>query len=1074
MKLWSFLILVSLVSCSEKAPPRVSHEVMKVSTQGRSEGNTRADASESNDDGTDTSQETSSNASINNQSPEALKANEQTLEKLRYLLSPESLSNLNIRNHPPTAKKLDQLLLSVQYLMIAKKSEEPAKELLAALRYECSDIVATCSGLNFLSQSAQISQTLQTLWNYTSVKPEILSYAYAFKVFTPETSLHILILKTPIEEWQAWIKTHPQISTDWIQVAVSQLVDSKKTSQLGLTTEEFKNWLKFSQTLSDQLFNSIIQIWSLADPSHFSAEFLKEVKANLSLLSKISVFTQQQKLVQLKVNFESLKTSLLRMDDPTDLIVAGVGFGLWSSDTAIQWLTSGNTNQSVIEKAVINFYKINLLIAQSDANAKAKAILNESVETEKLFGHFLEKSQVIRSDLARVKNQLMLVNNWALRLFAQRQWDGKNIRSSFDSLDQSIKLLISYPHVMVLFDRLSSKRFVIKIAGRTISSSDLMGYLFFGQLGLLTQYTESRTSLGAGDILQAFQMAVHTRLFEQFGMQSDQFAAKVSSLMSSRAVEFIHNSMLQLNSRLPYSPLYRQISSLCKGQSSTPFSFYLSELRTSPLLGDQMSQLFTSLTNRSEEAGGKKAAGLFYADKDYAEMLESARVDLTHARRISDDLLHSLEVSKTSFAQTLAVSKILEKTQRDVLQYALKLNENLGECFWKLSLEEKNLQSRLVSLEMQHLRQVHKSILHKRNGKGPAIKITDMEYSQLPVNYTTHERIETDSYVMNSVDIYLRFAQRLTRMNANVPHTLGVPKVSIQFGRQIDINSSVMSQSTEYVIPFDEDQEQFVSNGLRAMFTASQSGPATFDWYEHADERFQYWITDLKAKTSLYRFTHLMADHPMPAEKIIEQHVQILNHLKMSAFDRDLYGRLKQASIYSPLFLQDRILRYDVTSGKVTAYLGYFDILSEISRSADLGYGWDTAHQTIQDGERVANRPNFLEITVAYFQKRAPAYRASSLFGYDQVLDSQMDTQFKKLAIAEITQVRNLNAAIAATISRDQTRPESQRLRVDINLNKSLIGTYLSLGALNTYESEVRQFEAQTSGCFTQKKCSEF
>lgn len=1031
---------------------------------------------------------------------------EQVLDPKR-ILDPSSLASRAIR---------DELIAFNHLLLQTTKQDQAQPEFMqllkkyeAVLSIECGTLRDSCTGMRYLKISANSAQVVKLIAQSDSENYfKMVLFAIEMKDKNWDGDLIRMLSASPLKFLsQAETKSRDAVKS-LLETALQQARDkSQSPTQDRDFLENVQAW-NFSDD-GIQNFGTSTQnsLYAMMANSHFLYARDGSLHPSLQRLLLLAeakpkgFFTEQRRLHDQKLfSADSIGAKYIVHFDELYFIVDAVFTGLMSPQSGALLFGSSNKDLKELQAAVENYMRIEFLLALNESSEMAKVLFNANIQAQDLLSYFIRESaaiQTVWSAFTSRSNPLQSFSTLATRQRAGGLTAERTMKSLFDSIQKSISLASAYPHTLVLFHLLSQKRFefVSPMSGHTYDSGDLMRLLFQGKIEPLLSYSENKETLNQFQLIYAFDMGLRTNLFKTINLDVDYFIADTLRHLNGEAIGFIDQNLNLIQTRFNQAPSYKQFKEACGEIDGKPLhrTFYFNEVRASPYYGQLLIDAFTGVSDQSAsystEPGSlpKMAMGIYYLDQTYAEMIERARLDLGTTLRLGQAMLASLKSSlqhsglspQAIEAKTQLTRKALQEiTERrsKVLSTAKSWYDDIGKCYWKASAKDYQTQFQTIELEKAYLRQIHRDIKKLRSGASETEKATiqaRIQFKGLPSNFKGLDHISADGYLYSQVDLQIRFAhyitQGLTTDEGILPAV--APQVEIEFGQQLDVDVEHVSNSGQFFMAFNESQDEFVKAGLKVTFNGHASrNDAYLPWMSLSGGRIITWTDYLKSLVSLYRLEHELTGHnsTFTGDVILRSHEEILNFVKISPEERQLYSLLSLNHKFDPLYLDHRLLLYDIETNRYQDLWGLFDFPVRLMNEEQLGFTYDANLQGMSN--LVPQRMPMILAGKTYYASRSRANRGTAVIPYNRDLDKDFDASVIQFVKGEATAIAKFHDLTKSYINAVTARPQSERPRADINIFISIQDPLLTETLIPSFRSNMSIFNRTTEYCFASDK----
>ncbi len=525
---------------------------------------------------------------------------------------------------------------------------------------------------------------------------------------------------------------------------------------------------------------------------------------------------------------------------------------------------SANTGdfREVAQAELLNYARTRLLLTAMDVNQITTNFFNG--KSDALTARFSTGDAFRRWQLETVKGQIM----WAdaiHRMESLRSFNDRNLRTVqatdktsrdldlfFASLDRNIKLISTYPSMLVTVYHLAKLKFVIKydsMSGpKSYEAGTILDQFFDGYFEPFMAYSDDRARLSKPEITMVFYYALELATLSNggvdiahlFKMLTEQMAGK-TRVQAEKLGDDFRKAYEENRFSVEFASLCAQLD-----KSNTPEAQKQNSLRISAPIP------LTSLKNyvllgRPEFMGTKDFAhpiltggwGVFIGDGDltknkFGENLEMIRLDFTTRidriktlATVVDDQLqrhndNSRDLTMSAIKKEVAPLEALRTRLYTQIFKLVNMNGACGETMTKLELEA---QLHVMRGLTAHFRDVHAAIKNARDvridpevydgrfGFAKSGKILDL------ANYERALGVTSGFYRVSRLQILLRIATILQEGYVDGKRVVeGIrAKNSIQLPARLrDVEPDW--KQTNLRIDWNDDVDEFITNGIMQVF----------------------------------------------------------------------------------------------------------------------------------------------------------------------------------------------------------------------------------------------------------------
>lgn len=1020
---------------------------------------------------------------------------------------------------------LDELMIFNRRLLAHPNPSDPQmisllKRYETALWTDCQGFVDGCHGFNYFHRAPSSAQVVKLI---AAQDPKnyfrLILVSMRLKSVDWDPEIPELLLKAPkanlSKEEQKFSLTIQSMLELALQTAAKKLTTQAAARQF---LESINGWQLLAQPswnlnsgTGSALFEMLATAGMLYDSNGHLQPDLKKLIAETDK-DKRSNFARQEALkTRSGLNLAGVGVTFFNQDDELVFLMDSVITGKITAQGAALLFGSSHRSADELIQMTQGYLRILFLSTLTETTKVAKKIFNAAVPLKDLPFHALKESASITGLWNTFKAQALPLRNFAILAVNQRPNAKdleKGINGLFDSIDSSIALSSSYPQELVLFHLLSQKNFTYdfeNMLGNKVSydSATLMRTLFEARVRPTFNFSESSEALNQYQLLYAFDMAVRSNLFPSVNINIDFFISDTLRLLSDKPMTQITNVIENVNKRLKQSTNYRVFKQACaefrSGGLPQPRHIYINEVSSSPYFGSMIENAFrgiapisTSTTTQDTTDNG----GLFYSEQEYAEALESARLDLGNDIRLAEAML----TSYTSYLRNIGQSPMqidgqTKLTRARIEQYrqarmalvteAQKWQNDIGFCYWKALDRDFEVRDQILAAEIAYLKSVHAKIAQLRDPNLPETKRQtikgSIQFANLPSGFKGQDQISADGYVYSSPDFLLRTRSYLrdglrTQDSQIAPIA---PNLTVDLGQSLNNDIDFIRSGMQTFIAYNPSVDEFVNAALRTLY---RSKMPYVRWRASQSSAISDWGKTMKGVVSLNRLENEVLGHSeTDAKTILTAHEDILRWTNISTTDRRLMSILVQREKFSPIMFGWRMAIPDEAGRRIQALWGIYDFPLKLMQEEELGYAWDNLEVVnAAVGKSDYNAPirqTWSSASRDYFLVRAKSYRGPSVLPYNPVLDQKLDQSVISFVRSELKTIASFSESLQKHAQEVRLKPLSERPRFDLNIDTSYSEPLIDTNLFSNFKAKIERLEQSTSGCYqtdSTTKCAEF
>lgn len=548
------------------------------------------------------------------------------------------------------------------------------------------------------------------------------------------------------------------------------------------------------------------------------------------------------------------------------LIFESVWSGRLSPDEADRLLAArGNLNESEKEHArtaLLEFAQIRFFLAARQVNDVILRFFAKpgSFATANAFQDGLkegDKGQAIWADTIRRIESLKLFRDRALADTTKSSAVNERLESYFSGIDQNIRLVSTYPSMLLLSYHLARLKFSLKVFTWTglleIHAGTILEYFFSGGLTPWFPYSNDRSPIQASQIPIVIHYALELGLFSGGGADPATFVDLLTTQMAGSLKSEVEKIDHAFEKHYELDPRIAEFRRICKAQeqrTATKNSRYaspsitLDQFRRFTIVG--MPEGYGSDAQHSSLL----AAWSFYGTEATTtkmrldENLEVIRLEYTRTLEKIQQIermikIHLVRHQAAGRDQTIASMRSsiapLENLKKQVYTRIFRINTTIAHCGEMLAHAELNAQKQILVGLDSHLRDVHHAMskarvagltgVGKEFGFSGKVALPGLEEHETKLGYTT------ESFRASKLQLLLRARSILENGFTTASSEIGQPmrdQNSIQIPTRLrDVTESLRSEVI--TIEWSESEDQFVNRGIRLIMPDRD---ALFYWPE--------------------------------------------------------------------------------------------------------------------------------------------------------------------------------------------------------------------------------------------------
>ncbi len=508
---------------------------------------------------------------------------------------------------------------------------------------------------------------------------------------------------------------------------------------------------------------------------------------------------------------------------------------------------------------LLNYSRTRLLLSAQEANAIMTNFFGskEKFATANAFEEGLKESlkgQTLWADSIRRFETVRQFSDRNLRSADSNDKNSQDLDLFFASIDRNIKILSTYPSMLVMSYHLARLGFSLKMRTWTgtieIHAGQILDWFFDGVLDPWMAYGTDFRRLSKSEITMVFYYALETGLLKEGGVDLDHFF----KMLTEQMVGPIRADVQKIDDayRLAYeespavSDFYRLCSSLERNKNSSVAvgapKINMQALKTYLIAGTPQASTSDRYIHPTLYAGWS----FFETERTVTKMrldenLEVVRLELTPKidrlrllSRLTDDYTgrHGLENAAALKKSVDTRIRPLEELRTRVYTRMFRLTKQIGPCGERLLQQELQAQESVLRGMIHHFRSVH-AAMKQRRAQDKASNATEATSQALDKRYgftgkvnmgeiEKHESglgFTSESYRMSRLQVALHFKSILEN-GVRDGDTVLAPKRekdSILLPTRLrDIDTDWREETLR--LDWNEDADEFATNGIQQIF----------------------------------------------------------------------------------------------------------------------------------------------------------------------------------------------------------------------------------------------------------------
>lgn len=880
-----------------------------------------------------------------------------------------------------------------------------------------------------------------------------------------------------------------------------------KPSEVVAVLDQFQPW-SYSRSEPGLLGPYTIVLFNLASKGYLYVDG----KLNPSLVKFIADSQKQPDSFSNKVKRLSEKSpylarnfeiSTLPEKDEYFYIVDRLFSGQLGLDEATALWNSSRKDRVKLARFLKAVLYTELLSTISRANHEMQLFFEEAhkLPTRRMLFDMIEKSNNLIPIFHLLYARAKVVRDFVGRTL-QSSGDEelyKSVAKLYDSLDNNVKFMATYPHMMMLAYHLSKAKFEMPVKFYwftiTIDSEFVLRSLMDGEQSPWFGYSDDTKPISKMELLYATYFAFQLDIFKDFKVDPADFLLTVQKRMSERSNLLLRTHSQLLDNGYAGSPEFQDYLGKCEEAKRTGKfrqRLTLEDFLERPLIGhvleDKINNWGPTMTIATQLS---KTIGQILYEKGWflyshlnVDAVERLRMDQEpkdfRVRAMVDAYRLVLRQRGLDEAQVQKTMKPMddyiaysESLKKGFLDRMISLDQQTTPCFYLLNKLDRERRNALMEMEREYLREVHRAMTRLRSE--PGLKDTlnarlRADTSRLHVAPTGS--FDGEKFVYSRLDFVARSVsylhQGLKLMDGRQLPALD-PEAWIEFPPDIRSSVSVsgesgaarLSRNISETFYYNPDQEEFVNRALRVHLNAgldeNEATRQQVRWHSWFNIN-QPWLQSLHWERVMQ--ADLIRMGLAPAQKLIDVIVNQLDFIKATPLEQEYWKNFGVIRLYGPQWAKDQFMHH-LTGEPWPVFEPAFDIVT----SPLLGSDYVKRGQLAQGGAEVATDiSSWAQLGKLYVNSRQ--YRSTFIVPIDPKFDEALDAQIYKIVRRDLLTPFGFIEAVRAREKRDAADP-ANRLKVMLEVDKPAAEVpYLEEYRVQDYKSRLREYDKETAGFF--------
>lgn len=964
----------------------------------------------------------------------------------------------------------------------------------------CDEQLYSCSNLKTF-RSSNLSAVIA--WQIARTKKDVHQYyrllmvAYELQNRVYDHNLALLYLERA-QEYASALQNNLKLLHRHGRVVTTLMIDFQtraSAAEVARILAQFDIW-KHSRSKPGLLGSNSAVLFNLAAKGYLYVDG----KLNPSLVKCIENMQTEKdsfssRLESLKFKnaylLKALGTDQLPAKDEYFYIADRLFQGHLGLDEATAMWQASNKDREKLAKFLRAVLAVELVTTVREANSQMREFFSRASELpiRKMLYDTIDRSSNLIPLFDRLMSKAKLARDFIDRTLRAEDKIYRETYSAFDSIDNNIKFMATYPHMMMLAYHLSKAQFTMSVRffffTIEIDSATILKDLFDGTYGPFFGYAKDQSPLSSMDLLNSAYFAFQLDTFSDFNVDPDDFMKSIAQTMLSLSVDQfrLHGKLMQ--EHFFNNPTYRDYISACEKAKKGTFapSLTLSEFLENPLLGVRLNDLVHKLGGTLRlvtENGGLKVIKFDDGFHIYSN-INSEVMTTIHNRTmpILFRLRSMMLAYRTSLVQrgfkegaiaakvknSEAYLKMVEGLIDGFLSAFTRVHRESSSCYYSLQRADADMRNSLMSMEREYLGKVHDAMSRIRQQPSLEQELNaSLRTNTSALRIRPLERFDGNTFSYNRLDFVARTVQFLRAVN---------PQARVIFPPDLRMNpnggwsgrAAPISTPLSLTVEYHADKNTFIEWAMKAHYSPIQEvnepgknhgGPPKLwtGWFSYNSAHLSQFGYERRIIAALHRMGYLKSSEIVSR---VEEQVQ---HMQASDADAELYRIFGMSRLHENMWLKDIFV--NLQSGSINPV---FEDMFAVSASPLIDY-YAPPSAAGQDSSIPYYLKPWTELGMQYVLSRK--FRSTFIVAIDPAFDLKMDEDMRKYVMRDADAPLELVNAIREREKQDLANPDRRIVpRVYIDRPTAPV-PYLLDSQVGDFKATWREFHDDTGGFYRQ------
>ncbi len=613
--------------------------------------------------------------------------------------------------------------------------------------------------------------------------------------------------------------------------------------------------------------------------------------------------------------------------------------------------------QIAIKKDLLNYVRNRMYVTSQDVNRILIDFFNSPgrFSTADMFQEGIKESLRGQVQWASAIANFELLNTFHDQNFRGYQKDdqvAKDLTFFFAGLDRNIKLLSTYPSMLVMCYHLARLKFSLKVMTWTgvftIDAGKILNWFFNGELAPWLPYGNDKRPISKSEIALVYHYAIEMGLHTGGGVNLDILFKMLNEQMLGKLREDVAQINRAFRTQFEVSSQAVEFQQLCQEQKKRTAGGHPVFATTRMPLGHLENY---ALMGFPQGGGGNlfldeiffNAITFYETEREVTSLrlddnLETIRLELTPKIEMLEmfrDLTrvhferHDVATRDVELKAIDAQIQPLKDLRKETYSRIFRIHNNTSNCSEDLLKGEVKAEAHVIRGLMAHFRDVHRQMAARR-ATSSTDKSVSSEYGlqkQFAIKgLAAHEKslgYSAEFYRVSRVQVLLRVADILQSGYQDGPRKVGPVRDRNSIIVPDDLQDfSQTLREKDLMVPWQDDEKSFIDYGLQLVFNHRDH---VLSWADRANKLIAFMIRSesLVALTKAGPQETDLGVQQLSVPELLKSHLEMLKTLEL---DESMAYVATATSRFRLPYLDEVLDDYAWNKGSRT-WLGLFDFV---------------------------------------------------------------------------------------------------------------------------------------------------